>query len=361
MKVEIVPQVDAAAWNERARTMPGASLFQTSHWAEYMRAYLGARPHYLVGRENGEVVMQLLLLESLRGRESISSPLVRRLTSVAEPLLRVFGWREGPLVQTPSRSPAALAACLPVLEEAARVFGATALEDAYHPVGQGDAAGNVALVSSGYQIEQRSTLHLDLRRPLADLWKNLEEGVARTPVRKARRQGLVFQEVEHPDDVTAFTRLVQAWRQQQRLVPFPPAKYHEMFLHLRPYCSMFLARHDSTPVGGIGVWHFGGKANLFTPVQSMVARERHIYAGDFLYWNLIEWCHARGLEVLDLSGISLSDGSPKDRGIRKFKEKWGGRVVSYAAFHRVFKPVPWRLMSAVQSAKRTIRAAAANR
>lgn len=361
MKVEIVSRVDAAAWNERARTMPGASIFQTSHWAEYMQAYLGARPRYIVGRENGEVAMQLLLLGSLRGRESMSGRFIGRLRGVVEPFLRVLEWREGPLVRSSARRDLALAACLQVVREAATGLGATGLEGAYLPIGEGCASDDAVLAPLGYEIERRGTVHIDLRRPLADLWNNLKEGVARTPVRKARRQGLVFHEADRPDDVTAFSRLVRAWRQEQRLVPYPAQKYHDMFLHLRPYCSMFLALHEGTPVGGIGVWHFGGKANLFTPIQSAVARERHIYAGDFLYWHLIEWCHGRGLDVLDLSGISLSPALPKDRGIRRFKEKWGGHVVTYAAFQRVFKPVPWRLVSAVQSAKRTIRDAVSSR
>ena len=148
LKVEIVSRVDAA-WNERARTMPGASIFQTSHWADYMQAYLGARPHYIVGRENGEVAMQLLLLGSLRGRESMSGRFIGPLR-VVEPFLRVLEWREGPLVRSSARRDPALTACLQVVQEAAAGLGATGVEGAYLPIGEGCASDDALLAPLGY-------------------------------------------------------------------------------------------------------------------------------------------------------------------------------------------------------------------
>jgi hypothetical protein len=202
----------------------------------------------------------------------------------------------------------------------------------------------------------RGTVVVPLDRPLAEIWNGLKEGVTRTPVRKGEQQGLDLQEVDTPSDLAEFIGLVHAWRSAQGLVPYTAAKYELMFTEMRRCSSIFLARQHGISVGGIGVWHFGRKAHLFTPVQSAIAREGRIYAGDFLFWRLIEWCHARGIQTLDLSGIALSPRSDKEKGIRRFKEKWG-YVVEYTAAHRVCRPTTWRLVNAVQAAKRAVRTA----
>lgn len=355
LKVDIVPRVDEIAWNEHVRTSLGGSLFQTSHWAEYMRDYLGARPMYLLARQDGHLVAQLLLFESQRGRESVPPRVGAVVGRMAVSLLRIFTWRSGPLIFAERGRDALLAACLDAVERMAMRCGATGIEEAYLPVETDEASDAMVFRARGYDVETRATIRIDLRHPLHQIWSRLKQGSARTPVRKGTRQGLVF---EQALDVAAFYELVRIWRRDQGFVPYPREKFEKMLVHLKPYCSFFLARHGGDPVGGIGVWHFRGQAQLFTPVQSDTARASGIPISDFLYWNLIEWCHRSGMETLDLSGIALTQGSAKEAGIRKFKEKWGGEIVQYAAYQQVFKPVRWGLVNAVQAVKRRLRAAA---
>src|SRR3989338_8581362 len=133
MRVEVQPVADASAWNARVRQCAGGSIFQTTHWADYMQAYVGARPHYLVCRVDNEMVGRLLILESLRGRESLPRELHARVEQFITPLLRVFGWREGPLVDDASSRPKVLSACLRTVEELAEARGITGIEETYLP------------------------------------------------------------------------------------------------------------------------------------------------------------------------------------------------------------------------------------
>ena len=341
--VEVGRKVDAEAWNARVRELPGGSIFQTTYWASYFAAYLGAKPHYLVFRKGGEVIGQLLILEMLRGHESFLRGVKASLGRLIAPLLRVFAWREGPLISEPGQRDEVLLACLQTVEDLALERGVTGLEDVFLPVAESyDPPEISGFLRHGYHMQQRATIRIDVRRPLDLLWANLKKDVARTPIRKAQRQGLKFREVGSPSEVEEFYQLVRSWRRDHSLAPYTFAKYDKMFEYMNPHCSFFIADYSDRAVGGSGLWHFNGRAYLFTPVQSALACEHRIYAGDFLYWEMIRWCHDRGFEVLDLSGISFSPASQKEGGIRRFKEKWGGRVVEYPIFTRPLKQFLWK-------------------
>ena len=124
---------------------------------------------------------------------------------------------------------------------------------------------------------------------------------------------------------------------------------------MKNHCTFFLTQHSGLSIGGAGLRHFNGQAHLFTPIYSSRAREQRIYAGDFLNWEMMRWCHERGLSIFDLSGVSPSPISAKEAGIRRFEDKWGGTEVEYPVFTYVLKPRYWNLVSFIQGAKHKIR------
>ncbi|MBI3629471.1 MAG: GNAT family N-acetyltransferase [Candidatus Rokubacteria bacterium] len=326
-------------------------MFQTTYWGNYLASYLGSRPHYLVIRDGGEVVGQLMLLEMLRGQEVLEAAVGGRVKRLLAPMLKVFNWREGPVVRQGLASGAVVGGCLETVQALARQRNVTGIEEVSPPFG-GTGGVGAAFSEARFVAERRATIRVDVRMPLEALWSRLKADVARTPIRKAEKQGVSVRRLERLPEVDEFCALVAEWRADNGFPPYRPERYRDMFKHLRPHCEFFLAEHEGRAVGCVGLLHFNGQAQLFTPVQSRIAREAKIYVGDLLYWELIRWCHERGLAVLDLGGVAVSPSDDKEAGIRRFKEKWGGDLFEYAVFTRVLKPGRWTAANLMRRLRR---------
>jgi lipid II:glycine glycyltransferase (peptidoglycan interpeptide bridge formation enzyme) len=352
-------QAADAAWNARVLASPAGSIFQTAEWASYWAAYLRAKPYFLSVRDEGKVVGQLLVLEMLRGNETLAGGGWTRLSRLAERFLRIFTWREGPIVVDDARRPDALDACLHKVHELAGDRGVAAIDEASLPLAGDVTDADVAVFAQhGFRSEARATVRIDLQPPISALWANLKRDVARTRVRKGQKQGVTLRQVQDRQGLTAFHRLVSEWRREEGFPPYPIERYSVMLAHLGPSCAIFLAEHKGRTVAAAGVYQFNGQAQIFTPVYSHYARQHRIYAGDLVYWELIRWCREHGLTVLDLAGVAPAPTSAKEMGIRRFKEKWGGRIVAYPVFTRMVKPARWKVVSVIREARRRIRSIA---
>lgn len=356
LKIEVTSTVNPVWWNGLLRRVPAGTIFQTTHWAAYWTSYLGAAPQFLVVREGDRVVAQLLVLEMLKGHESLRGSMAAPLVPLLRPLLKVLTWREGPVIHDESRREEALRMCLREVQRLAKARRVTRLEEAYLPLAQPcNGMEQQVFANFGYGVERCATVRIDVHQPLEQLWERLEQGVARTPVRKAQRQQVTVRQLHGTQELGAFFGLVEAWRRERRFPRYAFDRYGKMASAMQPHCAFFLAEHEGRAMAGAGLWHFNGQAHLFTPVQSRLARQRDIYAGDALCWAMIQWCHAQGLRVYDLSGVSPAPASAAEAGIRRFKEKWGGRVIEYPVFTRALKPMAWRFTGSLQRMRRRLR------
>lgn len=359
LQTEIHARVDAQEWNARLLAFAGGTIYQTTFWADYWSAYLGAVPHYCLVKDGGVVVAQLLLLEMLRGHESLMGRLKTALLPVMRPLLNGLVWWQGPVLGVPEagRTADVLAACLRAVQDLASERGVTGIEYGSLPlaVPPPSDAERAVFIRSGYDARPHATIRIDCRGSLEALWGHLKSDVARTPIRKAQRDGVTVRMIRTLEDLHVFHRLVNEWRQEQRFPPYRFERHGAMWTHLAPHCAFFLAEHGGEALGGFGLWFFNGTGHLFTPVQSAEARRRKLYVGDLMYWEMIRWCHAQGLAICDLSGVAPAPDSEKELGIRRFKEKWGGRLIEYPMFSQPLHPARWALGNAMRRVSRRAR------
>lgn len=348
--VDVHDRVDDRAWDARVVASGDGTIFQTSSWGTYSAAYLGDTCHYLVVRDGDRVVGQLLVLETLRGQESALSGRRRPLRRLITPLLKTMQWRQGPVVVRPDDRADVLGACLEAIDALAGEQGVTGMEEVSAPAGY-----EPPLLSSfaehGYRCEARATIVVDVSRSIEQLWDGIKSE-ARTRVRKGQKGGVTVRQLRR-SELPLFHKLVSDWRHSAGFPQYTAARYDEMMRHLGPQCAVFLAEHGGVAAAGAGIWHVGGWGHVFTPVHSPAARDTG--AGDVMQWEMLRWSHEHGLRTLDLAGVAPEPRSDKERGIRRFKEKWGGIVAEYPVFTRVLKPGRWRLADSMRKARRALR------
>lgn len=74
--------------------------------------------------------------------------------------------------------------------------------------------------------------------------------------------------------------------------------------------------------------------------MSKWAEERKLFANHLLTWNLLNWGSEQGFRFFDFVGVNPNpeSRSPREEGIYRFKARWGGRMLTYPIFSKVYAP-----------------------
>lgn len=181
------------------------------------------------------------------------------------------------------------------------------------------------LQDNGFVHEDHLNYLVDLQRPAEEIWSSLDSDV-RTNVRKARRMGVVVEEVTSSDEVpVAYAVLAKVYEHLH--VPLAsPSLFEAAFeiLHPRDMIKVFMARVEDTYIGvgfrllykdTIYAWYAGADRDFAS-----------YKANDLLNWHILEWGAQNGFGCFDFGGAGKPD---QDYGPRKFKAKFNGRLVNY--------------------------------
>ena len=320
--------IDADEWNQRVRESGSGSLEHTTTWADRLCELLECDPHYFTvhSADTGEPAALLLGFDvrSSAVRGEPFSPTgwarerARRLTGRA----RRFVWYGMPVTLAREARGGAVEA---LVEEVARFCrGAGIGSVAESPVQAGTR------LPAGWRGRPWATFLVDLTPSEEELWAGLK-GSGRKAVRRARSDGVTIERIDSLDGLRDYYAFVERCAEGQGKRTLGFRDFETMWRHFRgpAIFETFAARHHGEPVTGLSVWGYGSRIaeiGSFTSKQSTAER---LYGGDLIKWEIMRWGHEAGLEVFDLSGFNPEPADPKERGIRQFKEKWGGRRAGY--------------------------------
>lgn len=319
--------MDGPWWDRAASGSPDANVFQSTGWARYLAAS-GAVRHVWAEDEDGRPA-GLLVVQKIAGTPRGA---LRRILAARG---SAYTWRHGPLVLGGAPAPT-LAALLGEVDAAARREGVGAVERVTPPLTAPADAYERAYAERGYAGQRAATILVELQQPRDLLWRGLHPS-ARKAVARCRRQGVTIRRLAPDEPLDRYLEVLRETRARLGL-PMPPTypcdSIREAFRDTAARCEVFVAEQDGRMLGGLGVLAFGTVVHEIAVAQSGDALERHLYTGDAIKWAVIEWARQAGFRSYDLGGIDLAPADPKAAGIRRFKEKWGGRTVEYPRYDR---------------------------
>ena len=107
----------------------------------------------------------------------------------------------------------------------------------------------------------------------------------------------------------------------------------------------YYAERDGEVLATLGLSFAGDTATEIMSSTNPICRELKLPAEDYLHWKLFLEAKSRGYKYFNLAGINPTPQTTKEQGIRRFKEKWGGKYVEYymlkkdPALRRLFEKV----------------------
>lgn len=327
MSVNIVRTLPEDAWRSFLAGNPAANVFHTPEMFRVFERTAGYRPGLWVAVDGEGRPLALLTPVAIA---VLGGPL-RRLTS------RAVAY--GSLLAAPGAE--ATAALAPLLAAYRR--------DARHRVlftelrNLADTAPwRPALEAGGFAYEEHLNFLIDLARPPEAIWAGIRSN-ARRNIQKAQREGVVIEEATDPAQVPeAYAILRGVYRRLQ--VPLADqALFQAAFDILQPagLFKIMLARVEGRAIGVMTLLlHAGTIIYWYTGVDKAYSACR---ANDLLVWHALEWGSRNGYHTFDFGGA----GKPAEEyGVRDFKAKFGGELVSYGRYQCVHSPRLLRLSEA---------------
>jgi hypothetical protein len=311
------PRDELAAWDawlaDRGRR---GGFLQTSTWARILGHVEGASAHVTRHGEDAGALW-LLRRESPSGARARARALLRGVSATLE-------CRDGPVLPEVGAEEA-LTALLGQARDLARAQDATRIAVTPPPAAgwSEDSALRAAFERAGFAESPWLTGLVDLRHD-DDALRSALHRSARKAVRRAQEIGVVVRVLDTREEIeNVFLRSYAAWSgldlkaTVDRALPMHDLDEGDAY-------AWFLAEDsDGVPLGTLGTYRHAGVA---TEIASSRNPDSPLPAQDILHWKVLLHHRDLGDEVFDLAGFSPEPESPKEAGIRRFKEKWAGTV-----------------------------------
>jgi hypothetical protein len=306
-------------WNEFLSRNASGTFYQTSFYAAYAEKEAGLKPFFLRAEEDGRVAGQLLLLKGSRFHGLLAnSPLHSVTTRVARTLFTSFSWVYAPAAEN---------------DEAARVLLEKVLREAKgkrvscspHPL----APFESAFASAGFKSKKWATFLIDLSKSEDELWGGVDKA-CRKLVNRTLEQVEVKQ-VENEAEYAKYHAVLNENRRRNRVTPYRYSPLLWKIWRDSGTGAVFIAvdKSDGSVLAGLGVSSFNGYLNEWGAGTANAAIEKHVYAQDAIKWSVLKWGKQLGARYYDFTGVNPAPANEKEKGIYRFKEKWGGKLVGY--------------------------------
>jgi hypothetical protein len=177
------------------------------------------------------------------------------------------------------------------------------------------------------QATETFCLHrLSLEVPLDTLFHNLHRNCIQRKIRRAEREGLVYESGRSGALILQFYGLLLRTRRRHRLPPQPLRWFRNLVESMGQNLIIRLVSQNHQPVAAmLTVSH---KTTLTFKYGCSDERFHNLGGTPFLFWRAIQEAKNQGLHELDLGRSDLSDG-----GLVQFKDRLGA-VKMMLPYHR---------------------------
>ncbi|MGD9856529.1 MAG: lipid II:glycine glycyltransferase FemX [Planctomycetaceae bacterium] len=324
--LRVVGPADTPTWDEYVAIHPQGTVFHTSAMIDVYASVPQYEP-FAVAAENaaGEIVAMLVAvrIETVSG---IASSLASRSIFHAEPICNDD--EEG------------IEGLVMLLRLHDRHMKSRTVFSEVRPIGA-SGAERVALEKCGYEFKDYLNYVVDLTQDVDMLWGNLSRS-CRQSVSRCRRKDVVIRDATTDEGVRQMYGLIKSSYQRAR-VPLGDIRLFHAALERLPKgtVQIRIASHQGAAVAGGVVLVFKGRMYAW---YGGTTRPPGITPFDGFTWDEIQWGSRNHQQTYDFGGAGWPD---EDYGPRKFKAKFGGRLVNYGRYLKIYSG--WKMAVAKTS------------
>ncbi len=292
MELVILDPTGCANWDDRMRTIPGASVFHTAAWARVLCASYGYRPTYFTGTEEDDCKALFPLMD------------VRSRLTGARGVCLPFTDACAPYVNRADQFPALFQQVV----AAGKARGWAHIDVRGGREHFGDAPPALVYYTHTLALTDDTAVAAGLT------------AATQRNIRKALRNGVHVTVDTTPDAMAQFCRLNYLTRKRHGLPPQPPRFFSNLHREVLEagLGSIVRAHWEGETVAAAVFLHFQDHV-IYKYGASDPARTQ-LRANNLVMWEAIRYYMARGYATLDLGKTEKSNA-----GLRRYKLGWGCR------------------------------------
>jgi len=291
--------------------------------------------------KDDKIVGQLLFFSGFFAARSIlNKPLSKITLPLATKLFNVFTWSFGPLVFDKDNYEEVFTAIINYIDIMAKrkIY---AIRNVTFPILDLEADDNTLngiMVSHGFRKKLHGTFIINISKNNDELWQQLTKR-AKYDVRKARNDGVEVKVASSEDEFKKYFEIVKEAKKNGGL-PAPVWTRLEIILkkELNVAEQLLLAVQGDRILAGMVVRSFNKTIEQTFLANSEFAVKNKIYSPSLLTWYAIDKFAREGYTYFDLVGVNpYSDlRTKKEEGIYLFKSKWGGQLIKYNTYTKIY-------------------------
>ena len=277
---------------------------------------------------SGNIVGQLLLSESLRFNDSTKKTKIlnhlgkfSNILSKSSLKTKFFKWSYGPVIFNSEYSSEIYLSLQNFLlsHKSHLVLGWQ------HPF----AIDGIESLDDNFNLIKWSTFAIDLSKSKEELLQNIDKHSGRKNIQRAIKRGITIMEIDDTNLYDYFLLLNES-KESSNPINSNYELFSKMWNILKPYGrGGFLAKKDGIPISGLSFSSLCGHIIEGGVARSSTDKTNVLYSQDLIKWKIIEWGLENNMKWYNLAGFNPEPVSEKEKGIFRFKKKWGGKQFNY--------------------------------
>ena len=193
--------------------------------------------------------------------------------------------------------------------------------------------GNPEVLSKNYIVQKWGTFLVDLTKSKEEVYSNISKHSGRKNIERSIKRGITVEEI-NDKSLLEYHNLINTMKKNEGR---ETSKFENLLERWKIYkpvgYSGFLARKDDEVIGGLLFSHVNGQILEAGVARSEIDRKNHYYSQDLIKWKIIEWGIENNLKYYNLTGFNPNPSTEKEKGILRYKEKWGGQPYYFYRIH----------------------------
>ena len=360
-KTKISTEINSNDWNSELKKSNYSTYLQT---AEYLNINSNENtfPIFIsVLDEKNAVVGQLGLL-IIKTSVQYGSALFQKISKIISGVSTRGIWQYGPTIHTENKmeKKEILRMILKANNEIIKKYNLVFIEGYSAPLDVSLCDEEIKEYEKyGYNTKKFVAFLTDLKKPIEEIWKNVQQ-YAKKNVNRAAKRGVTIKELKTFEDSKQAISLFQKWGKTKGLIISDPEQQLKKFWDRQNsgFEKTFLAFKEEQLVSSITISHFN---NIVVPIQvlnsySSIARN---LGGPALTWYAIKWSKEFKFAIYDITGGQLLSENEQVNDKKRpfslihYKKKWGGKQYihyhfikinkksSYMIYKKLFKILKW--------------------
>jgi len=336
MQIKVLTPQSEEEWDKYLLVNKYAGFLQSFCWAQLLRIAYGFKPVFLEVQNEDNPVAYMLFHEGFSYRRS--KKIAYRLLS---PLRRFFTKymvsSGGPVILDESRTEEIFSSLLEWLNKYVKENHVRSIQltpFSYNESYTDNPSIEKIFGSFGYSSKRWATYLVDLKQDEEKLWYYIKHS-ARKSLNQVMKMNLMVKKAENYEEY--IEKFLLPYNQMEKEfgraeIPLWYVEKLEDSDLKDKYYHYFYAEMDGNIAGVLGMYVYNGYAGEIMSSTSQYAYDNKIYAQDLLHWEMFKFAKKLGCHTFDLAGVNPNPQTDKERGIKQFKEKWGGEYREYSMY-----------------------------